>query len=347
MNKFLLGESIDLSYNASSKARDDINIFAQRFGYSIVANNDKRGRKLKISKLFATLEALCQLFSRIKKNDILLVQSSMKVLPMVAKIKSIKKFRLIYLIHDLDAVRDKYDDNSAVQKEIDNLLIADYVIVHNHHMKEFLEKRGVDNRILCLDVFDYLIDLNRGCVDRVKLQSKYEIVFAGNLSPNKTGFIRLLDDREHRYQLNLYGNTTESFKHLNYCGKFKPDELPFVMQGDFGLVWEGDDLYVDESNHPYIMINNPHKVSLYIVSELPIIIWEKAALADFVVSNNIGITIKNLDELDLKVQSISKDDYLAMKNNTKKLKRSLINGDHLKKVLDTIELEERQNEIRV
>ena len=47
----------------------------------------------------------------------------------------------------------------------------------------------------------------------------------------------------------------------------------------------------------YLRINNPHKTSLYLASGIPVIIWSKAALAEFIEKNKCGITVDSLYEI--------------------------------------------------
>lgn len=63
----------------------------------------------------------------------------------------------------------------------------------------------------------------------------------------------------------------------------------------------------------YLRINNPHKLSLYLAVGLPVIIWDEAAEAEFVLRENVGFTIKSLYELSEKMALISDDDYEIMK----------------------------------
>ena len=336
MGKYILGESINQTFNASSKARDDVNYFVQKNGYTMIANNDKRMAKSNIGKIIATQSALLQLIVKLKKSDILFVQTSLKVLPCITFIKKFKNIKIIYLIHDLDAVRDNYDNKELVDKEINILKDVDYIIAHNDKMVSFLNNFKLKSRVFSLGIFDYYLPTykNKSIKDSF---NHYTVVFAGNLDPQKTGFIYKLDNISKNFDLNLYGNTNYRFKTINYCGKYPPEKLPEVMDGDFGLVWEGNEFCMDETNHPYIMLNNPHKVSLYIVSGLPIIIWEKAALAEFVINNNVGIVIKNISEIDQKLKEISYEKYKLMIDNINNIRGKLIEGNHIKTVLSEIE----------
>lgn len=77
----------------------------------------------------------------IEKNDILFIQTSLIVLPPILRIKAIKQFKLIYLIHDLYCL--KYNTEKSIrinQKEIRKDMYymskCDYVIAHNNLMVE-------------------------------------------------------------------------------------------------------------------------------------------------------------------------------------------------------------------
>ena len=86
----------------------------------------------------------------------------------------------------------------------------------------------------------------------------------------------------------------------------------------------------------YLKYNNPHKVSLYIASEMPIIIWEKAALAKFVKDNNIGITVSSLYELPEVLSKVTKQEYQMYKYNLSRLSADVKNGKYLTEALSKI-----------
>ena len=73
----------------------------------------------------------------------------------------------------------------------------------------------------------------------------------------------------------------------------------------------------------YLKYNNPHKISLYIAAEIPIIIWKQAALAEYVTAKGIGIAIDNLAELELAVGAVSKEAYKQMKENLKGIAKKI------------------------
>ena len=86
----------------------------------------------------------------------------------------------------------------------------------------------------------------------------------------------------------------------------------------------------------YLKYNNPHKTSLYIRSELPVIIWEQAALADFVRANGIGLCVSSLAELDAVLSSVTPEQYVAMKQRTAEISRRLSQGYYIQKALSEV-----------
>lgn len=54
------------------------------------------------------------------------------------------------------------------------------------------------------------------------------------------------------------------------------EELPGALVQSFGLVWDGNSMDTCTGNYgSYLRINDPHKVSLYLSSGLPIIVGQK------------------------------------------------------------------------
>jgi len=76
-----------------------------------------------------------------------------------------------------------------------------------------------------------------------------------------------------------------------------------------------------------------HKTSLYILCGLPIIVWKKAAIANFIEREKLGITINALEELDEKLRNLSTVEYQELKANIEKTKEKMILGGFLKAAL--------------
>jgi len=77
---------------------------------------------------------------------------------------------------------------------------------------------------------------------------------------------------------------------------------------------------------------------MYALCGIPVIVYEKSAMADFVKKNHCGITIKDLNEIEEKILGISKEQYFEMKNNIKKIGLNASKGMYLGHILEEIEM---------
>ena len=76
---------------------------------------------------------------------------------------------------------------------------------------------------------------------------------------------------------------------------------------------------------------------MYLVANMPVIIWNQAAEADFVKKNGIGITVNSLHEITEKIEKISEEDYLKMNKAVQNIRVKLEKGNFLSKALNEIE----------
>lgn len=332
MKKYILEEYVLEGFNASSKAREDVSKFVMKYGFESVASNDKRNIHSKFGKMILAMGIYLKLLLILRKDDIFFLQTSTQVLDGILRIKRLKKFKIIYLIHDVFCVRyDNYiEHKDEIDKEIIYLNHCDYVICHNQSMKAKLIEFGCTTNLVCLEIFDY--GLSENATIKEQNPTIKSVVFAGNIS--KSAFLDGLDKQLRKLWFNVYGVPKMEFQNLHYKGSISANELPSRIEGMYGLVWEGE--YVPNEQDNYLKYNNPHKTSMYIVSGLPIVIWSKAAMANFVVNNKIGVVIDSLDDLEDVVFSISDEQYQTMRKNCLELRKKLITGQNLKKALDEV-----------
>ena len=169
----------------------------------------------------------------------------------------------------------------------------------------------------------------------LKEEVKYEekICYAGNLL--KANF---LSKYNQKHLLNVFGpNNSNMSKSVTYHGQFSPNELPAQLNYNFGLVWDGDSVNTCSGDYgTYLKYNDPHKVSLYISSGLPVVIWKEAAVAKFIQQHHVGILIESLSEIDKVLGKISQDDYFQMRRNTFKLAKLMRKGYFLNKSIDKL-----------
>ena len=95
-----------------------------------------------------------------------------------------------------------------------------------------------------------------------------------------------------------------------------------IKSEEFRCIW----VIVHDLWSEYLRINNPHKTSLYLSSGIPVVIWKEAALADFVIENNVGIAVDSLENIESILDKVTKEDYDKMKKNAYKLSKKLRSG---------------------
>ena len=308
-----------------------INIFPYRKG---LAPLRKAGNVLSLSNIYS-----------IKKNSLVVVEHPLYInslyLQTLKKIKTKRNVKIAFLIHDFETLRNLFPDNEMmriVDKEMIN--ICDYLIVHNRKMKEYFisEYNFKPEQLIELGVFDYLCDGENSIADRSKEEG---VTIAGNLNPTKSGYVYKLQSSAVHTTFNLFGvnfDQTLSGDNVKYFGSKDADELPNCLTGKYGLIWDGSSVECCEgATGEYIRYNNPHKVSLYVAAGLPIIIWRKAALADFVIENNIGFAIDNLEEIPEKISSVSDEEYELFANNMRSLSKKVRTGEFLENALKELE----------
>lgn len=292
-----------------------------------------------------------RLFTTLKKGDVILFQNlSYGVKPLAKAIPIIRKKKdcqFVILIHDLESLRKGISgviENNQKRNDFADTVFLDCfdrIISHNQHMTDYLVKHNGINpdKIVNLGIFDYLTPVNRIPSPREDVPS---IAIAGNLASGKCGYIYKIPAQN--LDIHLYGNSFDPEKaspNMIYHGSFHPDRLPEQLVGDFGLVWDGDSANGCSGNTgEYLRYNNPHKTSLYLAANMPVIVWRHAAIADFVKENHVGIVIDDLSKLSEAIASVSKEEYESLLRNVARISEKLRSGYYFSTALK--ECQERQ-----
>ncbi|MGV3354317.1 galactofuranosyltransferase [Streptococcus orisratti] len=340
---------------AGIKARDDVEEVLSRNGFSeILSVTESQSRKnmgiFRTIKYHKDLEKIWKnSLKNLKKGDELVIQFPIVnhtiFFNRVIKNLQNRGVKIYLLIHDLETMRWlKISDipvKSKIRLNIEEssvLKSVDGIISHNPSMTERLVQLGFNkNKIVNLEIFDYLIP--NYDIKHSELQFKHSspIVIAGNLKKYKAGYIYTLPDKP---TFNLYGIGYEANEtdNISYLGSFFPDELPFVLKGSFGLVWDGPSPQTCEGVHgDYLRINNPHKTSLYLAAGIPVIIWSGAALSSFILENKCGIVVDSLYQLQKILSEVEEDFYQELKNNAELIGERLRNGYYTLNAIQNIE----------
>ena len=324
--------------NAGSKARQDINSIAEKNGFLPI--EVQYDHHLKHEKGF--WKALLKLtkdwsfaLQRFGTNDTVLIQFPINHHPffIASKIRKMRSrgAKVIILIHDIDSLRmsgttidGKIKRIKVLFEDKSILSQADVIIAHNNSMIQTLMKMGIDERkLVSLEIFDYLADEQT----HEKCRSQYDpVIIAGTLRKGKAEYAYHLPAN---VDFNLYGvgYEGEERRNINYKGSFMPEELLNIMEGSFGVIWDGASSEgCTGSSGEYLKINNPHKTSLYLTAGIPVIVWDKAAISKFIIENGVGITVKSLNEIHEKIHEISDEDYKRMVSKAVDISKRLRTG---------------------
>lgn len=338
MKKYQIEEVTHNLNHAGSKATADVAEIATKLGFkkiTIRMDNIKSGLVNKIIRQKEFFIDWENAYKLIEPNSVVLLQHPFHYPQLIRKkilfnLKKKKKIKFICVVHDVEQLRGNC--SSYYNKEFRTMLvISDVLIVHNERMKQFfITKNYSPEKIICLNIFDYLIPNYN-----FKLPNFEEsISIAGNLDINKAKYLGKL--HEINYKFNLYGPNfnLEKSKNINYHGVVSPEQLPNLLNSGFGLVWDGESIESCSGIFGnYLKYNNPHKLSLYLASGLPIIIWDKSAEAKFVNKNKVGITISSLRDIAEILNNFDEDRYIRLANNVKKISFNLTNGKYMSTAL--------------
>lgn len=333
--------------NAGNKARNDVEEIVKREGYqALVLSVDNWYEMSTLKAQLHKSKAIGQALNQLKQGDELLIQFPMLhhsffTTHHVKKAQK-KGVKVHFIIHDLEALRYVNVENFPLKHKIriqiqeSGLLgAADGIIAHNPIMKSVLVDKGVEaDKIVSLGIFDYLIP---NFQEKMGLTKNLPIIVAGNLAQEKAGYLYSLPE-EPAY--NLYGvgfDESRALANETYFGSFLPDELPAVLEGGFGLVWDGDSAETCSGVFgEYLRYNNSHKASLYLASGFPLVVWKQSALSHFVLENGCGIAVESLHYLSQAIAQLDDKDYQDLLVNAKRIGQKIRNGSYLTNALNKI-----------
>ena len=339
MKKYQIVELSTEHNHAGSKAVRDVFDVAKKLGYEAevirtATSIDSLWGKIRRQALFFI--DWFKIYFSITPNSLVLIQTPYHHKQLIrnwvlSKLKRDKKVKFISLVHDVEELRKSLYNNYYKNEFNFMLSIADSIIVHNDTMKAFFIKKGIpENKLVSLKIFDYLMDKE---ATNQNVIFERAISIAGNLDINKSAYIAQLGKLGiivHLYGPN-FSHSLEQYQDIQYHGSFPASEIPNQLNSGFGLVWDGNSIDTCSGDFgEYLQYNNPHKLSLYLASGIPVVIWDKAAEADFVRKHNLGICVSSLSELKDKLEQISEKNYQEMIKNVANISTLLRYGEHTK-----------------
>lgn len=346
MKKYQIYETLDGGYHAGTKANGDISIIAERLGFEKVVVRQitqKEGALAKAQRQITWRKDFQAAYDRIESNSIVLLQhpfhhNQLTRNKILQKLKSEKHVKYICVVHDVEKLR-AFRYNDYYKNEFQFMLdIGDAFIVHNEKMLKYFESLGVErSKLINLEIFDYLDETS---YEDKKISFEKSITVAGNLDTTKCGYIRKLGNLG--IKVNLFGpNFDEQMKsnnNITYFGSFPPNDIPSHLNKGFGLVWDGTSIDGCQGlSGQYLKYNNPHKLSLYLSSGLPVVIWKDAAEAKYVMDNKVGIAVNSLTELKSIFDAMDENSYYELCENVKYISKLLRKGHFATKAIKEAE----------
>jgi hypothetical protein len=333
--KIFLSTEFPEEKTAKTKAKVDVMEILQKAGYHTVYFPKVKT----VSEIIAFWKSLSKIVDR---NSHLVLEYPCyprKRMWVIAAFKLWKRIKLFGVIHDIGDLRftdPKFRDGN----DMHFLKLYDGLVSHNYSMSKWLRSNGFKKPLVDLEVFDYLTEEKN--FNETGLKDEVRVVYAGNLSHAKATYIydKKLDKLDNIH-VGLYGPFFEKERingsRLNYKGMFDPQSPDLKEKYHFGLIWEGESTETCSGQMgQYIRFNNPHKFSLYVSLGLPVIVWKEAAIASFVLTNKIGVTIDSFHDLEKIGQRISEDEYREFCQNVQALSGKVRRGYFLDKAINKL-----------
>lgn len=344
MEKYIVRTGIGEAFNAASKARRDADAIAVSLGYEPFVFKGKRtgnGAILNMIQLgLNCIQNWCRLIRKAEPGSCILIQyphyplkSAFLMKHLIKRARKIKNLQFIALVHDLDSLRGLHG-RAAVYSDQKILPLFDCIICHNDRMKAYLIQRGIPSeKLIVLELFDYLTNASLP-----SHSTEDGVAVAGNLDPDKSGYIsEWVKKSKEKTPVHLYGKGLEKRElpeQVFLHGMVPPEKLPGLIAGGYGLVWDGNSADTCNGNTgKYLRYNNPHKLSLYLASGMPVIIWKEAAAAEYVEKMGIGLLIDHLSEIDHLMKGVSKEEYQNMLIRVERIGQKLREGYYLSSAL--------------
>lgn len=328
-NKYFLQVYAGIEFRHGGIGNTDAeSIFAEE-GFSPIRLPDSPSL-LVHAKRWLAMRSLVRLIS---SNDLVICQFPVypRMYRLLLKQLHRKAVPLAVLIADIDGLKDGNDQ--LLQEEISQLKMFRYFMVHNAAMENWLREKIPGAIITQLGPFDFLTDVNSN------RRSKSDwINFSGNLEKSK-----FLSDLSAISQVRfyLYGEgydkVATASANVEYQGVYPPYELPAKLLGSYGLVWDGDSIHgAAGSLGNYMQFINHHKLSLYILAGMPVIVPAFAGSAEYVQEKGIGWLINDLTEIPGLLASISDAEYASAQNKMVPIAAEISKGNHLRNALKRI-----------
>ncbi len=335
MNYYLSRNYRDTN-SAGNKAKTDIEDIMADMGFRN-AGSPRSFHHGSARAFLATLASVLKTPINLRRGDILVIQYPLKkYFTLLCRMAHMRGAKVVTLIHDLGSFRRKA---LSPRHEISRLGNADYIIAHNASMRNWLFEHGLKKPVGELEIFDYLSASEGLSHSSPALGEAWVVNYAGSLTMRKNAFLYTLGSKLNDTRITLYGyglSITDAVgaDRVDCAGCTPSDRLIATAAGQFGLVWDGNSTAACEGAFgEYLRYNNPHKTSLYLRCNLPVIVWSQSAMAPFVKENGIGLCVDSLDNLDTTLAAVTSERYGAMAQAAAAMSHRLASGHYTRRAL--------------
>lgn len=321
---FVWTHDVGKQVHGGSKATLDSYEIAKRAGWTEFDTTlNDRG----VRRLISFFAQLIRVF-RVQRDSVFLVQ-----LPaygpaniLLANI-FVRFFQSKILLHDIDRLkRPKAFSTEELYKYAGEIIYTGKLI-------DYLNVLAVEGKAaIRLEMWDYLVDPE---FRFPKCSPDGLIIFAGNLAKDTVSW--LYTPGISRPPLVLYGNRCDvsELGHRGdvYGGPFASAHPNFQHSVGWGLIWTGAKTGREDSSFDYEMICQSHKFSLYMACGIPVIVWDRAYVADIVRHYECGILVSDLSEIESAVQKVTKGMHEKYRQSANMLGERVRRGEFLLELL--------------
>jgi hypothetical protein len=173
-------------------------------------------------------------------------------------------------------------------------------------MKNALVDHGTNKDIISIGLFDYLAEF------RKPRAFSNDLIYAGTLQ--KADWIEHVS----------FENQIKIFKNID------PNILPKTLPNGFGIIYDSG------KYQEYQKINSPHKLSLYLAANLPVLAWKQSAIAPIVKTQRLGYLFDSIDEIPEILSRHDDAEYENLYGHIKDFGKKVRKGNYTKIVLNRI-----------
>lgn len=283
------------------------------------------------------LAGIIAYFFSVRKRDVVFLQyPTKKYFTFMCRVAKWRGASTIVFIHDLRAFRRK---RVSAPREIQILSRADYIIATNDVMAKWLKEQGLKRPCHGLGLHDYRSSLGLEVGGKNHSIPPKRIVYAGSIARRKNMFLTKIEEHLEQLEVHVFGRNSipelESSRHLLLHPLMEPDDFIATVEGDFGLVWDGDSLTACTGAFgEYLEINTPHKASFYLRAGLPLIVWDRSAISSIIEREGIGISVNRIDTLEKRLNGIPEREMQEMRANVQRVASALAEGESMRRAVE-------------